>query len=141
MIYGNDTLEVFGSFGYAQGNTLDMVVFAGQTENRTISVNGEAAQNVDFDSEAQTLTAYGLGLTFAEMSITLENAAGDDGEEGTVTTQAEPSATASSSESGAITSAASSISASVSSAAESAVSSVSDIISSGSAVAAVSASA
>lgn len=150
MIYGNGSLEVSGSFGYEQGNTLDMVVFAGQMENRTISINGEPAQNVDFDSEAQTLTAYGLGLTFGEMTITLGDAA-NGGEEGTVTTQVEPSATASSSESGSMSSMESSAAAStsmsmsmsmsapISSAVESAVESASGVASSASA--AVSASA
>lgn len=71
MIFGNDTLEISGSFGYGQGNILDLIVFAGQTENRTISINGAPAQNVDFDSDAQTLTAYDLGLPFAAMNITL----------------------------------------------------------------------
>lgn len=71
MIFGNSTLEVSGSFGYSQGNILDLIVFAGQTENRTISINGALAQNIDFDADAQTLTAYGLGLPFAAMNVTL----------------------------------------------------------------------
>lgn len=102
MIYGNGTLEVSGTFGYGEGNIVDMIVFAGQTENRTISINGEPAENVDFDSDAQTLTAYGLGLPLAEMTITLDDAAGDGAgeEEGATTSSAEaPSATPSASES------------------------------------------
>lgn len=79
MTYGNDTLEVSGSFGHGEGNIVDAIVFAGQTENRTISINGQPAANLIFDSGNQTLTAYGLALPFAEMTITLGDAQGDSG--------------------------------------------------------------
>jgi alpha-glucosidase len=94
MIYGNDTLEVSGSFGYGQGNILDLIVFAGQTENRTISINGELAQNIDFDSDAQTLTAYNLDLPFAAMNITLSPAS-NDGSTGSSSSSVSVSSTAS----------------------------------------------
>ena len=99
MIYGNDTLEVSGSFGYGEGNVVDAIVFAGQTENRTISINGETAANVIYDSANQTLTAWGLNLTFGEMNVTLGGVQGDDATGGSETTASEasgPSETASS---------------------------------------------
>jgi alpha-glucosidase len=135
MEYSNGTLEVSGSFGYNQGNTLDMIVFAGQSENRTVSINGQAADNVDFDSEKQTLTAYNLGLTFGEMTVSLGDAQGGEAES-TSTATAEPSETASSAGSS-ITG--SDTTAGTSSSASAVVSSVSEAI--GSAVESASASA
>jgi hypothetical protein len=93
MIYGNGTLEVSGSFGYGQGNILDLIVFAGQTENRTISINGEPALYIDFDSDAQTLTAYNLNLPFAAMNITLSSAS-NDGPVGSSSSSSSASSTA-----------------------------------------------
>jgi len=98
MIYGNDTLEVSGSFGYGQGNMVDAIVFAGQTQNRTISINGQSAANLVFDSGNQTLTAYGLNLPFGAMNVTLGMVQGDSGSgNGTTTSEvSSPSETASS---------------------------------------------
>jgi hypothetical protein len=131
MIYGNDTLEVSGSFGYGEGNVVDAIVFAGQTQNRTISINGQSAANLVFDSGNQTLTAYGLNLPFGAMNVTLGEVQGDTGSgNGTTTSEvSSPSETASSvmsSITGSVTTQAASA---VSSASEQA-SSVSEVISS-----------
>jgi alpha-glucosidase len=101
MLYGNDTLEISGSFGYGEGNIVDAIVFAGQTENRTISINGEPAANLVFDSGNKTLTAYGLSLPFSAMNVTLGEAQGGSGSgNGTATSGiSNPSQTVSSVES------------------------------------------
>jgi alpha-glucosidase len=145
MTYGNDTLEVSGSFGYSEGNLIDAIVFAGQTENRTISVNGESASNVIYDSANQTLTAYGLNLPFGEMTVTLGEAQGESGSESESTSSEVPSATgtassAVSSITGSVTTQAGSEPTSTVSSASEQVSSVTEIVSAaGSASAAVSA--
>jgi len=96
MMYGNNTLEVSGSFGYNEGNIIDAIVFAGQTENKTISVNGEPAANIVYDSINQTLTAWGLNVPFGEMTITLGVAQEGNGSTSGPTSEAStPSETAS----------------------------------------------
>ena len=131
MIYGNDTLEVSGSFGYGEGNVVDAIVFAGQTENRTISINGQSAANLVFDSGNQTLTAYGLNLPFGAMNITLGDVQGDSGSgNGTSTSEmSSPSETASSMMSS-ITGSVTTQAASVASSASGQASSISDVASS-----------
>lgn len=131
MIYGNDTLEVSGSFGYGEGNVVDAIVFAGQTENRTISINGQSAANLVFDSGNQTLTAYGLNLPFGAMNVTLGDVQGDSGSgNGTSTSEmSSPSETASSMMSS-ITGSVTTQAASVASSASGQASSVSDVASS-----------
>jgi hypothetical protein len=89
MSFGNDTLEISGSFGYNESNIVDAIVFAGQTENRTISINDEPAANVIYDSGNQTLTAWGLGLTFGEMTVTLGDVQDDAGAGGSKTSTSE----------------------------------------------------
>ena len=71
--FDGTTLNVSGTFGYDQADEtrLDMIVFAGQDANRTISIDGQPAQNVDYDAERRTLTAYGLGTNLRQMSVTL----------------------------------------------------------------------
>lgn len=64
-------LDVSGTFGYEKENGLDMIVFAGQTENRTVSIDGQQVWQVTFDEEHQTLTAYGLGTNLRQMTVTL----------------------------------------------------------------------
>jgi alpha-glucosidase len=139
MIYGNDTLEVSGSFGYGQGNMVDAIVFAGQTQNRTISINGQSAANLVFDSGNQTLTAYGLNLPFGAMNVTLGEVQGDSGSgNGTTTPEvSSPSETASSVMSS-ITGSVTTQAASVASSASEQASSISDVASS--AIASVAAS-
>jgi len=139
MIYGNDTLEVSGSFGYGQGNIIDAIVFAGQTQNRTISINGQSAANLVFDSGNQTLTAYGLNLPFGAMNVTLGMVQGDSGfGNGTTTSEvSSPSETASSVMSS-ITGSVTTQAASVASSASEQASSVSDVASSAIASAAAS---
>jgi alpha-glucosidase len=139
MIYGNETLEVSGSFGYGQGNVVDAIVFAGQTQNRTISINGQSAANLVFDSGNQTLTAYGLNLPFGAMNVTLGEAQGDSGSgNGTMTSEvSSPSETASSVMSS-ITGSVTTQAFSVASSASEQASSVSDVASSAVASAAAS---
>jgi alpha-glucosidase len=139
MIYGNETLEVSGSFGYGQGNVVDAIVFAGQTQNRTISINGQSAANLVFDSGNQTLTAYGLNLPFGAMNVTLGEAQGDSGSgNGTMTSEvSSPSETASSVMSS-ITGSVTTQAVSVASSASEQASSVSDVASSAVASAAAS---
>ena len=69
--FDGSEMSVTGNFGYDRENALDMIVFAGQTANRSISINGQPAQNVDYDPTHQTLTAYNLGTTFRQMTVTL----------------------------------------------------------------------
>lgn len=66
-------LDVTGTFGYGQMDEmkLDLIVFAGQNENRTISVDGQQAGDLTYDEERRTLTAYNLGTNLREMSVTL----------------------------------------------------------------------
>jgi len=139
MIYGNDTLEVSGSFGYGQGNVVDAIVFAGQTQNRTISINGQSAANLVFDSGNQTLTAYGLNLPFGAMNVTIGEMQGDSGSgNGTTTSEvSSPSETASSVMSS-ITGSVTTQAASVATSASEQASSVSDVASSAIASAAAS---
>jgi hypothetical protein len=139
MIYGNDTLEVSGSFGYGEGNVVDAIVFAGQTQNRTISINGQSAANLVFDSGNQTLTAYGLALPFGAMNVTLGEVQGDTGSgNGTMTSEvSRPSMTASS-VGASITGSVTTQAASVASSASEQASSVSDVASSAIASAAAS---
>lgn len=70
--FDGSEMKVTGNFGYDKENALDMIVFAGQSANRTISIDGQQAESVDYDSEHQTLTAYNLGTKFREMTITLQ---------------------------------------------------------------------
>jgi hypothetical protein len=139
MIYGNDTLEVSGSFGFGPGNMVDAIVFAGQTENRTISINGQSAASLVFDSGNQTLTAYGLALPFSAMNVTLGEVQGDTGSgNGTMTSEvSSPSETASSVMSS-ITGSVTTQAVSVASSASEQASSVSDVASSAIASAAAS---
>jgi len=139
MIYGNDTLEVSGSFGYGQGNVVDAIVFAGQIQNRTISINGQSAANLVFDSGNQTLTAYGLNLPFGAMNVTLGMVQGDSGSGNGTTTSgvSSPSETVSSVMSS-ITGSVTTQAASVASSASDQASSVSDVASSAIASAAAS---
>ena len=139
MIYGNDTLEVSGSFGYGESNVVDAIVFAGQTENRIISINGQSAANLVFDSGNQTLTAYGLNLPFGAMNVTLGDAQGDSGSGNGTTTSgmSSPSETASSMMSS-ITGSVTTQAASVASSASGQASSVSEVASSAIASAAAS---
>jgi alpha-glucosidase len=68
----NSRLEIAGTFGFQGVGQLDLVVFAGQTSNKTIKLDGQAATEQAFDPEHQTLTAWNLALAFGEHVVTLE---------------------------------------------------------------------
>lgn len=72
MTYRNGTLDIDGKFGYNEGNTVDLIVFAGQDSARNISINGQQAQNVVYDNGNKTLTAYSLGMRLAKMTVSLK---------------------------------------------------------------------
>jgi len=72
MDFANDTLTIGGTFGYDGSSIVEMVVFAGQTENKTISLDGQQAANQFYDSEKQTISAWNLDLALGEHSVTLE---------------------------------------------------------------------
>lgn len=69
--FDGSKLDVSGTFGYEKENGLDMIVFAGQKENKTIQIDGQQAGNVTFDADHQTLTVYGLGTSLRQMTVTL----------------------------------------------------------------------
>jgi len=70
--FDGSEMKVSGNFGYDKENALDMIVFAGQTANKTISIDGQQAEYITFDSEHQTLTAYNLGTKLKAMTVTLQ---------------------------------------------------------------------
>lgn len=70
--FDGNQLSVSGTFGYDKENALDMVVFAGQSEKKTIKIDGVEAKDVTFDPDHQTLTAYNLGTNLKQMTISLE---------------------------------------------------------------------
>lgn len=66
-------LHISGSFGYDECNTLDSIVFAGQDAHKSVSVNGESCQDVEYNEGAKTLTVSDLGLKLnCEVSIELK---------------------------------------------------------------------
>ena len=69
--FDGSELKISGTFGYDKENKLDMIVFAGQGQNKTISVDGNQAEFVTYDEERQTLTVYNLNTSLKEMSVTL----------------------------------------------------------------------
>lgn len=71
MEFANDTLTIGGTFGYGGPSVVDMVVFAGQTANKTVSLDGQTAANQIYDSAKQTISAWGLELALGEHTVTL----------------------------------------------------------------------
>lgn len=71
MTFNNNTLNIAGTFGYDGASTVQMVVFAGQTENKTVSLDGQVAADQLYDAEKQTLSAWNLNLQLGEHTVTL----------------------------------------------------------------------
>lgn len=71
MVYQNGTLEINGNFGYDQETKIDMIVFAGQESNKTISIGDQVAPEQLYDPQVKTISAWNLDLTLGQATVTL----------------------------------------------------------------------
>lgn len=70
--FDGQRFEVTGNFGYTEGAQVSMVVFAGQTSDKKVQLNGQEWDKVTYDADKGTVSAYGLDRELGEWSISLE---------------------------------------------------------------------
>lgn len=72
MTFKDSELKISGTFGWNQGNIIDSIVFAGQSSQKSLIVNGSSYNKTTYDGGVQTVTASGLSTPFGEMSVKLQ---------------------------------------------------------------------
>jgi alpha-glucosidase len=71
FVFDGEKLDVSGNFGYVKGSNVGMVVFAGQTSEKRVQLNGNEWDQVTYDSQRGTISVYGLNRALGDWTIAL----------------------------------------------------------------------